>query len=139
MLTLIQIKNTIKQTIQDNLPMLQILHQKGPEGLDTNAIYIELDNIIKTSGLYNYERSVTARIYLYPLNGENGSDETLEIIERLQEIFELTLNINNRPIKILETSSKIVDEVFQFEFTLNYHESRVINENQDLMQQLNYK
>lgn len=138
MLTLKQIKNTIKTTLQTHFPSLEILSTKGAP-TEVFGLYIELDNILKTNGLYNYERSMTVKIYLYPPDGQEGADEILDILEKLEEIFELTLVIENRHIKILETSSKIVDGVFQFQFNMNYHETKESNEDEELMQELKFK
>ncbi len=139
MITLKKIKQTIEEVITIGLPQLQLLPQKPTEALEATSIYIELDNIIKNNRLYNYERSLTVRVYIYPSNTANGISEALEVIEGLEELFQLTMKIEDRSIKIPETSSKLEDGVFQFEFNMNYFEAKEETEDNELMQGIKLK
>ncbi len=139
MITLKKIKQTVEEVVTIGLPQLQLLPQKPTEALEATSIYIELDNIIKNNRLYNYERSLTVRIYIYPSNTTAGMSEALEAIEGLEELFQLTMKIEDRSIKILETSSKLVDGVFQFEFNVNYFEAKEETDDNELMQNIKLK
>lgn len=139
MISLKDIKGKVEEMIQISFPEFEILSRKGGEGVEVASFYIELDNLMKNNRLFNYERSMTIRIYIYPSNTMEGTTGVLEILEDLEGLFELSLRLQDRDIKILETSSKIVDGVFQFEFNINYFEEKEMTHNGELMQEMKFK
>ncbi|SCY93070.1 phage tail terminator family protein [Alkaliphilus peptidifermentans] len=139
MITLREIKSIVVGIIEAAFPEGRVLTKNVNEELDIPSFFIEFDNIRKNSRLFNYERDMTIRIYIYPSINDEGGFQLLDIIEKLEDNFDLKFMVQDRYLKITETLTKKEEGIFQFEFHVNYFETKEMEESNELMQELNFK
>lgn len=131
----------IKKAINDKLTArfeIEINSRDIKEGFSRPSFFVDFENISKTGLESQIERSFTVRIYFFPKDKNSPSMEILEILEGLEEIFDLKLRVEDRHFNIFETKGETTDGVLQFEFDINYEDGREIAE-AETMQELEYK
>ena len=79
------------------------------------------------------------RIYYFPTAIKKNSLELLDIREELENAFDLKLAVKDRQLDINDTDTIESDGVMQFEFNLEFSDSKNNNESSPLMLELEYK
>jgi len=129
----------VNELIEREFPTVEIQSNDVKEGFKRPSFFVELDGVSKDTRLYSYERELTVRIYYFPKSRHEYSLETLDIQEKLEEIFGLTLPIEGRPIIIDGTSTSIVDGVVQFDIDLSFSVRRDVIDPGEPMQELDFR
>lgn len=138
MITYKDLKRTINQNLkqQFNIP---INSNDISEGFKRPSFFVEFDDLTRSSSPDHYEKSLTVRIYYFPTTINESSIEILEIHDELEDLFDLKLQVGERHLNIFETTSTVSDGVLQFEFDLQFSDSKDNNEVHPAMEELNYK
>ncbi|NBI30716.1 phage tail terminator family protein [Chengkuizengella marina] len=107
------------------------------EGFSRPSFFVSFDNVSRSSSEYYRERALTVRIYFFPKSRYEYSLEILDVQERLENLFDLKLNVVDRKLNIHEVRSEVTDGVLSFHFDLQYLESKEVEES-EMMQELEY-
>lgn len=108
------------------------------EGFSRPSFFVEFDNVVRSANSEQVLKSFTIIIYFFPSNRHNYSIEILEVQDKLEELFDLKLEVLDRKFNIDEARSTISDGVLNFEFDIQFEEGKVV-EDAELMQELEYK
>lgn len=140
MITYKQIKKAINDKLKSKF-FIEINSKDISEGFIRPSFFVDFENITRTGLESQIERSFTVRIYFFPTSKDAYSMEVLDVLEGLEEIFDLKLHVEDRYFNILETNSDTTDGVLQFEFEIQYEDSREIEEagQAEIMQVLEIK
>lgn len=136
MITYKQIKKAINDLLISNFK-IPVNSQDVEEGFIRPSFFVEFSNLTRYGLESQIHKSVGIRIYFFPTTLKNSSLEILEVQEKLGEVFDTKLKVEDRFFNILETSSEVVDKTLQFEFEFEFEEGREV-EDSELMQALKY-
>jgi len=113
------------------------------EGFLRPSFFVQFNDSIRSSTVYQIEKSLTVRIHYFPSDRYDYSIELLDIQEQLEGLFDLKLPVKDRKINIIEVECVITDGVLVFSFEIEFSEGREIeygaNPNTELMQKLDIK
>ncbi|QEK13725.1 hypothetical protein FQB35_15465 (plasmid) [Crassaminicella thermophila] len=138
MITLKDIKKAINSLISANFTA-EITSRDIKEGFKRPSFFVEFDNVKKSpAGEDQINRELTVRIYYFPSNRYQYSVEILEVQEKLEEVFDTKLKVQDRYFNIDEVESIVTDGVLQFYFDIRYEEGREIPD-AELMENLYIK
>lgn len=132
-----QIKKSINDTLTAKFDY-EINSKDIREGFTRPSFFVDFENMTKTGLESQIERSLRVRIYFFATNKDAPSMENLEVLEGLEEIFDLKLPVGDRQLNILEPDAETSDGVLQFEFGIQYEEGREIEES-EAMQDIEFK
>jgi hypothetical protein len=144
MITYKQIVKAITDKLVGKFPLIPIVENNVEEGFDRPSFFVMLDNVTRDERRHYSIRSMTCRIYFFPSDRYNFTLEFLDIQEKLESAFNLTLSVADRLITITETRTQQIGEqtetkVLEFEFDFSFHDDPYTTEEiTDLMGELNY-
>lgn len=127
MITYKQIKKAINEKLTAKFA-IEINSKDISEGFIRPSFFVDFENMSKTGLESQVERSFTVRIYFFPTNKDSYSLEVLDVLEGLEEIFDLKLHVEDRYFNIFEGKGEVTDGVLQFEFDIQYEDGREIEE-----------
>jgi hypothetical protein len=122
MLTYKQIIKTITDMLISKFPLIEVQESDVEEGFKRPSFFISLDGISRDSRKYYSIRSITIRIHFFPTDRYIYSLEVLGVQQELEELFDLTIKVEDRVIPISDTSSLIVDKTLEFDINIEYYE-----------------
>lgn len=131
------LKKSIISVIKKDFKDIPINSNDISEGFQRPSFFIEFDNINRTSSEEHYTKSLLVRIYYFPTTINESSIEILDIQDELEQAFDLKLAVRDRFLNILETDNTISDGVLQFEFNLEFSESKEKNNDEIPLAELN--
>lgn len=131
MITYKQIKKAINAKLTEKFAF-EINSKDISEGFIRPSFFVDFENMSKTGLESQIERSFTVRIYFFPTNKESYSMEILDVLEGLEEIFDLKLHVEDRYFNIFEAKGETTDGVLQFEFDIQYEEGREVEEAENM-------
>lgn len=121
-LTFKAIKKAINNKLIAKFPTIKITSKDVEEGFQRPSFFVQFDNVNRESYRYYSIRSMTIRIYFFPSDLYNYSLEVLDVQQKLEELFDLTISVEDRVITISNTSSLMVDKVLEFDINIEYYE-----------------
>jgi hypothetical protein len=122
MLTYKQIVKTITDMLISKFPLIEVQESDVEEGFQRPSFYISLDGVNRDSRKYYSIRSMIIRIHFFPTDRYIYSLEVLDVQQKLEELFDLTINVEDRVITISDTSSLIADKILEFDINIEYYE-----------------
>lgn len=137
------IKKAILKKLHDNFPTYKLYGEEVPQGFKKPCFFVEILPVsFNNSSKYHIEKSINIDIHYFSENGTNA--ENFEMIDKLNEIFNIALEVNDRVFTINEINTTIVDTVLHFSFDINFtdalDETKVYDyQEYEKMQELNYK
>lgn len=137
MITYKQIKKSINEKLKAKFN-IEINSRDIREGFIRPSFFVDFENINKNALESQIERSFTVRIYFFPTDRNAPSMEILDVLEQLEEIFDLKLQVGDRHLNIFETNSETTDGVLQFEFDIHFEDGREVTE-VETMSELKFK
>lgn len=135
MITLKDIKLAINNLIEATFPEIEISSKDIKEGFSRPSFFIDFEAMSKHSTEEQVIRELQIIIYYFPSDPHKNSLELLEVQEKLEEVFDLKLNVSDRYFNIDDPSGVKSDGVLQFSFSIKYEEGREIEE-AELMENL---
>ncbi|WP_427340647.1 phage tail terminator family protein [Caloranaerobacter sp. DY30410] len=141
MITLKDLKIAINSLISSNFTA-EVTSRDIREGFKRPSFFVELDNIKKSpAGEDQINRELTVRIYYFPSSRYQYNVEILEVQEKLEEVFDTKLKVQDRYFNIDEVESIVTDGVLQFYFDIRYEEGREVSDAElaELMENLYIK
>lgn len=126
MITLKDIKIAINNLISANFTA-EVTSRDIKEGFKRPSFFVELDNVKRSpAGEEQIERKLTVRIYYFPSSRYQYNVEILEVLEKLEEVFDTKLKVQDRYFNIDEVESIVIDGILQFYFDIQYEEGREV-------------
>jgi hypothetical protein len=122
MLTYKQIVKTTTDMLISKFPLIEVQESDVEQGFQRPSFFISLPDVNRDSRKYYSLRSMTIRIYFFPTDRYVYSLEVLDVQQKLEELFDLTLKVEDRVITISNTSSMVVDKVLEFDINIEYYE-----------------
>ena len=142
MLTRVQINKAINDKIKAEFPQIEIQSSDVEEGFTRPSFFVLLETNRVEPYQFNCLRDMTCRILFFPTDRYKYKEEAYDVIDRLEKLFGLTLSVGDRVITIDHAEPRVVDKVVHYDFDFTYFDDSPYEdsgENQDLMQELNYR
>ncbi|QQE75216.1 phage tail terminator family protein [Brevibacillus composti] len=142
MLTRAQINKAINDKIKAEFPGIEIASSDVEEGFKRPSFFVMLETNRAEALQFNSLRDMTCRILFFPTSRHKYKEEAYDVMDRLEKLFGLSLPVGDRVITINHAESRLVDKVVHFDFDFEYYDDSPYeegNENQDKMQELNYR
>lgn len=108
------------------------------EGFKRPSFFVSFENSTRSSTESQTHRFLTVIIYFFPTDRYNYSLEVLDVQERLEDLFDLKLQVMNRQFNIDEVQASVTDGVLNFSFDIEYYEGKTLPD-AELMQELDFE
>lgn len=136
MITYSDIDKAVTDCLLDKFPDIEVTENDVKEGFNRPSFFVQLDNTRKDTRLYVVHQSLTVRIYYFPSNRHAYQSELMDVQEKLEEVFNLNLNVLDRTLTIEETNAQVIDGVLEFEFDLEFYQNVKKEDDSDLMSEI---
>lgn len=117
------IKKAINSIIRMNFTA-KVNSKDIKEGFERPSFFVKLDDIKQQAYDEQIYRSITIRIFYFPSDRDSNSIELIEVQQKLEEVFDLKLRIQDRFLDIDEIESNIVDGILEFYFSIEFYDAR---------------
>lgn len=97
------------------------------EGFNRPSFFVDFDNVGKSSSETQVERNLTVQIYFFPSKRNEYSIEVLEVLDKLESLFDLKLPVLDRRINITDTTSEVTDGVLHFSFDIQFFDGKTVS------------
>lgn len=135
MIKLLQIKKAINVIIKNTFGITPT-STDITEGFDRPSFFVVLIPSKHDKGPDYFERHIKVTIYYFSEEINSPINEVVEIQEHLELAFECKLIVEDRAINIDETDGEVIDGVLQFNFELNYFDTKDIEETNELADEI---
>lgn len=122
MITYIDLKNEINTRLRETV--VPVNSRDVTEGFNRPSFFVQFENNNRSSTESQVYKSLTVQIYYFPKDRYDYSEDVLDMQEILENMFDLTLKVQDRLLHINEVNSMVVDGVLNFSFDLEFYEGR---------------
>lgn len=122
MISMADIRTVIGAVIRENFPEWGLYLNNNPDA-KTDYITLELTEDRETVDPVYYDRRIDVDIHVIPLPDARGNVDRRNLYaaqDKLEHAFLPVFKLGDRRITIQSTSSRIVDAVLHFSFTLSF-------------------
>lgn len=122
MISMADIRTAIGAVIRENFPKWGLYLNNNPDA-KTDYITLELTEDRETVDPVYYDRRIDVDIHVIPLPDVRGNVDRRTLYDaqdKLEHAFLPVFKLEDRHITIQSTSSRIVDAVLHFSFTLSF-------------------
>ena len=127
MITYIDLKtaiNNVLSTVTVDGKAIDITSRDVTEGFIRPSFFVHMETTNSASDENQRYRELAIQIYYFPSDRYEYSIEVLEVMESLENAFDLKLKVGNRYLNIDDPESMIVDGVLNYSFNLEFHDGR---------------
>lgn len=119
---LIEIRDVIIQNLTDSFPTYNIYSEENGQELVKPALLVKLHPIsMAIENKYHRRKFINVEIQFYSLNGTN--QENLEMIDKLYEVFDPVLTVDDRIFSLKVFRTRIKDNILRLSFNLDFIDS----------------
>jgi hypothetical protein len=123
MITYKDIKKAINTKLNNEFN-IEINSNDVKEGFKRPSFFVAFDILVKSSDQSQFDRSLTIRIYYFPTDRYEYSIELLDVQERLENLFDLKLEVLERKFNIFESTTLITDGILEFSFDIQFFDAK---------------
>lgn len=140
---LVEIKDTIIQKLTNGFSNYNIYGEKDESGFSKPALLVKVyPTSMSMENKYHRRKSINVEISFYSLKGTN--QEELECADKIYEIFDSVMIVNNRKFTVGIIQTMIIDGIltlcFNIDFTDSIDETEAYDyEEYQLMEELQMK
>ncbi|NBI31037.1 hypothetical protein ERL59_18985 [Chengkuizengella sp. YPA3-1-1] len=133
------INKAINDKIKSEFKGIKLQSSDVEEGFERPSFFVSLETNETETFLFNRLRDITCRILFFPSDRYRFKEEAYNVQDRLELLFGLNIEVEDRTITLNSVNTDIIDKVVHFSFSFDFYEEIDQQEKQgDIMQELKY-
>lgn len=136
MLTRARINKAVNDRLKGKFPGIPIQSTDIEEGFNRPSFFVTLETTRTEPSQFNVLREMTCRIRYFPSDPHEYKEEAYDAQDKLESLFGLSLEVDDRNITIGDAFTDTIDKVVHYDFSFAFYDGGIAEEEHPLMWEL---